>query len=252
MTTETLRQEDIAFQANLYESTNPTRRWLHNLRRKWVMNAIDRFSPSQPLYLEIGIGCGIYTKRMAGRGNVMAVDINPGFVAAANAMENVVGHLGDITKEAFPPRFDMAVCSEVLEHVPPALSADALKNLYASLKPGGYLVLTTPNSYSTVEMMARLLTFRPVVKLAQAIYGESVDDLGHINRLTQRGLRRQIAEAGFQVVGQDSLAFYIPGVAEFMGETGQNICMWFANRLEGTRLSWLLWTQCWLLRRPEK
>lgn len=249
MSVAELRQEHIAFQANLYESTNPTRRWLHNARREWIFRAIDRVTPSQPVFLEIGIGCGIYTQAMAKRGHVVAVDINPMFVEAASQMLNVTAKVADITQTAPPPIHDVALCSEVLEHVPDSRSS--LKNLFASLKPGGYLVLTTPNSYSTVELVARLLTFPLVVKLARLVYGESVDDLGHINRMTRTELGKQIAEAGFEVVQHDNVAFYLPVIAEFGGELGARICQWFATKLADTRLSSLLWTQCWVLRRPK-
>lgn len=243
------RQEHINFQANLYESNNPTRRWLHNVRRNWVMRALDQVSPSQAHFYEIGIGCGIYTNLMAQRGKVFAVDINPAFVDAANSIQNVAAQVADITQDSFAPAHDVALCSEVLEHVPD--SASALKNIFTSLKPGGYLILTTPNSYSTVELTARLLSYGPVVELARMVYGESVDDLGHINRMTRCQLRAQIDTAGFEVIRQENIAFYLPVVAEFFGESGTKICQWFASRLEGTRLAGLLWTQCWVLRRPQ-
>ena len=243
-----LRQEHIQFQSNLYESNNPTRRWLHNARRDWVLKILEQIPVTSPLYLEIGIGCGIYTQLMAKRGNVIAVDINPAFVDLANQMRNVVAHVADITTTSFAPIHDIAVCSEVLEHVPDSRSS--LKNIYSSLKPGGYLVLTTPNSYSTMELTARLLAFGPAVKLAKLVYGEPVDDLGHINRMTRRQLQEQIHATGFEVIRQDNVAFYLPLIAEFGGRCGATICQWLATRLEKSTLSSLLWTQCWLLRRP--
>ncbi len=248
MSVSELRQEHPAFQANLYESRNPTRRYLHNVRRSWVIQALGEVATSQTCFLEIGIGCGIYTQWMASHGNVFAVDINSSFVEIANLIPGVTAQVADITTDHFAPTHDVALCSEVLEHVTDSTSA--LKNIFASLKPGGYLVLTTPNSYSTVEMTARLLAFGPVIKLARLIYGESVDDLGHINRMTRTQLRAQIDEAGFEVLRQDNIAFYLPAVAEFCGEAGTRICQWFAQRLAGTRLASLLWTQCWVLRRP--
>lgn len=248
MTTAELRQGQIAFQANLYESNNPTRRWLHNARREWVLHTLYQVTHCKDSYLEIGIGCGIYTQAMSKRGTVTAVDINSTFVDAANQLPNVKAQVADITTSSFLPSHDIALCSEVIEHIPD--SQAALRNIFLSLKPSGYLVLTTPNAYSTMELAARFLAFAPIVKLARTIYGESVDDLGHVNRLTQSQLRTQIAKAGFEVIRRTDVALYIPVIAEFGGTTGARICQWLARRLTGTRFSQFLWTQCWLLRRP--
>ena len=250
MQTAELRQEHVAFQATLYESGNPTRRWLHNARRDWVLAALRAVSPAAPHYLEIGIGCGIYTRWMAAHGTVTACDINTTFVDAANALHNVTAHVADITQAAFPPVHDVAVCSEVVEHVPD--SRAALANIHASLKPGGYLILTTPNAYGTMELMARLLAFPVVVRLARCVYGESVDDLGHINRLTRGALRQQLSAAGFQFVRQANVALYLPVVAEFGGHLGMRVCRALAAWMaKSSLLSHLLWTQCWIVRRPE-
>ena len=97
MSVAELRQEDIAFQANLYESSNPTRRWLHNARREWITHALYQVARDKAAYLEIGIGCGIYTQLMAKRGPVTAVDINSAFVSAANQLHNVSARIADIT-----------------------------------------------------------------------------------------------------------------------------------------------------------
>lgn len=252
MSVAQLRQEHIAFQSNLYDSANPTRRWLHNTRRDWVMRALERIAPPQPVYLEIGIGCGIYTRAMAKQGPVFALDINPAFVDAANQLPNVVAQVSDITKTALAPVHDVALCSEVLEHLPPDLSLNALRNMYASIKPGGHLVLTTPNSWSSMEAFARLLSFKPAVQLARAIYGESVDDLGHTNRLTRQALMAQIQAAGFSIVEQNDLALYLPVIAEFGGARGLAFAKSLEHRLRAMPvMSQLLWTQCYILRRPD-
>ena len=132
MTVAELRQENIAFQSNLYESNNSTRRWLHNIRREWVISVLTEVAPVQAVFLEIGIGCGIYTSLMAARGKVFAVDINPSFVAAANTLPNVVAQVADVTQDRFSPVHDVALCSEVIEHVPDSVSA--LKNIFASFR----------------------------------------------------------------------------------------------------------------------
>ncbi|PIQ12137.1 MAG: hypothetical protein COW70_10880 [Hydrogenophilales bacterium CG18_big_fil_WC_8_21_14_2_50_58_12] len=248
-TTAELRQGNIAFQANLYESQNPVRRWLHNTRREWVMHMFEKIAPPQANFLEIGIGCGIYTVAMAKHGNVTAVDINQDFVDAASAIPRVSATRADIMTHKFFPTHDIAVCSEVIEHIPDSLTA--LRNIRTGIKPNGYLILTTPNSYSTMELFARLLSIKWVVRLARAIYGESVDDLGHINRMTRGQLQAQIKEAGFIVVNRTDRGLYIPILAEFGGVTGARISHWLARRFRRSPiLSNLLWTQCWLLQRP--
>lgn len=248
MNTAVLRQEDISFQATLYESQNLVRRWLHNSRREWVMKTLESISPSRCKYLEVGIGCGIYTKEMSMRGWVTAIDINELFVKEANRLSNVKAQVADIMETRFPARHHVAVCSEVIEHIPDSLKA--LRNIRASLNSQGYLILTTPNSYSTMEIFARLLAFGPIVKLARLIYGESVDDLGHINRLTRHQLRDQIEKAGFTVIRQNNIGLYIPVIAEFGGRPGLALSQWLATWMaQSPLLSNLLWTQCWLLRK---
>jgi SAM-dependent methyltransferase len=243
----TLRQADLAFQANLYESSNPSRHWLHNARRDWVRSAIARHARPQSSILEVGVGCGVYTRDLAGIGDVTGIDINPSFVNAANRIPNVIASIGDVMQLDYEEQFDFALCSEVIEHIPD--SQIALWNMALSLRPGGVLVLTTPNSYSTMELFARLLAFPAVARLASAIYGEPVDDLGHINRLTRRQLTHQITRVGLRIVETADIGLYLPAVAEFGGHPGRKAAQWLAETLEGTVLKGALWTQCYVLVR---
>lgn len=248
MSAPTLRQKDLAFQANLYQSANPTRHYLHNVRRRWVLATLERVRSPGSRFLEVGIGCGVYTRAMSTWGPVTAIDINPGFVEAARQLPGVQALLGDICQQAVPGQYDVALCSEVLEHVPD--SASALRHILASLRPGGHLVMTTPNAYSSLELVARLLSWPLVARLARRLYGEPVDDLGHINRMTRQQVRKQLLAAGFEVVQRQDMALYLPLVAEFGGARGAALCQWLERRLQSGPLSWLLWTQCWVVRKP--
>ena len=91
--------------------------------------------------------------------------------------------VADCTRLPFAPgAFSHAVCSEVIEHVPDPRAS--LVNIYEALAPGGVLVLTTPQKWSTTELVGRLLDLAAVRWLARQIYREPVDALGHISRLT--------------------------------------------------------------------
>ena len=246
-----MQQADIAFQANLYESANPTRRWLHQCRRDWLLAKIQHYAVAGQRCLEVGIGCGLYTGTLAAIGPLVALDVNPEFVSAASRIPNTDARLADVQAMEFHREFALAVCSEVIEHIPD--SQTALSNLLHALRPGGVLLLTTPNRFSTVELTARLLTIPGMARIAKMIYGEPVDDLGHINRLTRRELRQQLDHAGFVVEEHTNLAFYLPGLAEFGGSPAQRMLARIATFLQRSpNLSALLWTQCWVCRRPDR
>src|ERR1700722_13952901 len=86
-----LRQGDVAFQAQLYEAENPTRRWLHTTRRDWVMQAIDaNLSTSPCKVLEVGVGAGLFTRHLSQQScQVLAIDINPTFLHAVADLPGV-------------------------------------------------------------------------------------------------------------------------------------------------------------------
>ena len=247
-----VQQGDVAFQARLYEDPNPTRRGLHSVRRDWVLGeALGASAPGDSV-LEVGVGCGVFTRALSAAGRtVTAVDINPAFLDNVAGLPNVTVRRADATKPLGLGRHDLAICSEVLEHVDPSASEALLRSLFDGLRPGGTLVLSTPQSFSSVEFMARLFRFRPILALARRIYG-TADELGHINLLTAGQLSRQIRSTGFEVVRVDRFGFYLPVVAEFGGAAGAGFLRAAGKALGKIPvLRGLLWTQAWVLRRPQ-
>jgi SAM-dependent methyltransferase len=249
-----LVQSDVAFQANLYNDSNPTRQWLHRERRSWLEAHLDAILPTvglTPHIIEIGVGAGIYTRFLVSKGClVSAIDICPAFLDAVKDLKGVTVMSHDAT-QPLPVSFGaLAICSEVLEHVPPTHSQAVLNNIFAALKPGGYLLLTTPQRFSTLELAARTLTLKPVLALARLIYGHAAP-LGHINLLTAGALRAQIQAAGFEVHVERRLGLYIPVLAEFGGHWGRKVATRLAHGAERSFARSLLWTQAYVLRRPK-
>lgn len=241
---------EIAFQANLYNDPNPSRRWLHSTRREWVTEAIDtEFRTGARRVLEVGIGAGLYTRMLSDRGaDVVAIDINADFVRAVASLPGVSSRIQDVC-EFNETGFDIALCSEVLEHLPPHLSQRALQRMHDALRPGGALILTTPQSYSSAEIFARMLDLPPVLALAKRLYG-AADALGHTNRLTRTQLQKQLRQVGFEIERVELRALYVPVLAEFFGEAGRSAAMWIERTIRDVPLiSGLVWTQCYVLRR---
>ncbi len=105
-------------------------------------------APTSPArVLDVGCGSGVLLARMKSLGwEVQGVEVDPGGVTAARA-RGVAVHQGQLTEAKFPDHhFDAVHSAHVIEHVhdPVAL----LRECFRILKPGGKLVILTPNTAS--------------------------------------------------------------------------------------------------------
>ena len=118
---------------------------LHRERRRRTLMYLDEMTPGR--LLDVGCGNGSWCVYMRARGwDVTGQEIDPKAVASAPAHLSQV-HLGTLGSAAFPTdSFDAVVMNHVLEHVhePVALLAEC----YRIARPGGLLIVTTPNSES--------------------------------------------------------------------------------------------------------
>jgi 2-polyprenyl-3-methyl-5-hydroxy-6-metoxy-1,4-benzoquinol methylase len=136
------------------ESVNWSARWLSKLllffpeRRLGIENEV-MFLPAQPgaKLLDVGCGAGERLEQMRGLGwTVSGLDFDEKAVGVAKARGLDVS-CGTIPGIWFPPEtFDVVTMNHVIEHVPDPI--ELLKECYRILKPGGKVVLTTPNSSS--------------------------------------------------------------------------------------------------------
>ena len=148
----------------------------------------------------------------------------------------------DILHSSFPDGyFDLILCSEVLEHI--VDSRRALTEMHRLLAPSGVLIVSTPQRYSLMEITSKVAFLPGIIDVVRRIYKEPILETGHINLLTKQVFRRQLAQAGFKAVETHTLGLYLPGVAESMGPRGQRLAQALEQRVRGTRLDGLLWTQ---------
>jgi SAM-dependent methyltransferase len=249
-----LESELVALQRTLYASRNPTRRWLHCARRDWLFGALRRLAAEGgEAALEVGPGSGVYLPPLASLyRRVVAIDIEQAYLRhlapLAERHPNLTVVEDDITRSALAPgSFDLVLCTEVLEHVPD--SPRALAGIHRLLKPGGVLLMSTPQRYSTLEVAARVAFLPGVIDLVRRVYREPVLEAGHVNLLTARAAERQLAGAGFRIEARHKSGLYLPVVAEAGGERAARLAQWLERRLRGTALDWLLWTQYYVARR---
>ncbi|HEU0315962.1 MAG TPA: class I SAM-dependent methyltransferase, partial [Solirubrobacteraceae bacterium] len=159
----------LSLQDTLYNSTNPTRRWLHVSRREHIEGALRRAAAERPpaRALEIGPGSGIYLPLLSELAEtVVASDIEEAFLERARAISamrpNIEVVLDDIVASRLEDEsFDLVLCSEVIEHIPDP--GAALTSIRRILRPGGRLILSTPHRFSPLELAGRVAFLPGVV-----------------------------------------------------------------------------------------
>jgi hypothetical protein len=120
--------------------------------------------------------------------------------------------------------------------------------MHALLRPGGVLILSTPQRYSPLEVTAKIAFLPGIIELVRAVYREPILETGHINLMTERTVREQITSAGFEIVEAHKTGVYIPLLAEFGGQHGLRFEQKLERNLRGGAMSWILWTQYYVAR----
>jgi SAM-dependent methyltransferase len=132
--------------------------------------------------LEVGAGHGTFTEILSARGaRVVATDVSQRCADVLRERfagdERVTVVHGGADAVAGQPPFDSAVLINVLEHIPD--DDAALRDLAATLRPGGRLILWVP--------------------ALQLLYSDFDRKIGHYRRYRKGELRAQLTRAGYQV-----------------------------------------------------
>lgn len=112
-----------------------------------ALGSLPPVSKGSRQILELGSGSGIVAAVLARYGIVTGVDQSSVGVDIAKRTvvggTFVVGKLPDIPVKRAD--FDVCVMTQVIEHLTPAAQREVLRNALAKVKPGGTLIVTTPN-----------------------------------------------------------------------------------------------------------
>jgi SAM-dependent methyltransferase len=243
----------VSLQGTLYASRNPTRRWLHTARRDLVIEAI-RSAPVPRMHraLEVGPGSGIYLPALCERfDHVTALDLEQAHIAqlkqTVGGLPNLELVVGDLSRQQWGERFDLVLCSEVIEHVPDPPSFMA--GLARAVEPGGMMILSTPQPWSLMELIASLALSPVFIGLTRTIYREPVLPTGHISVMSSDRVTGLLREHGFEILASSYFGLYVPVIAEFCGDSGVRLLRRLETWLQRLGPRGLLWTQLHVARK---
>lgn len=119
------------------------------------------------------------------------------------------GICGDLARLPFLPQsFDMVVSRSVVEHLESPV--EVFKEFYRVLRPGGKVVLVTPNKYDYVSLIAAITPYRLHRFVVSRILPVSENDvfptLYRANTL--RSIRKTLGSAGLTKVELDTVSHY--------------------------------------------
>jgi 2-polyprenyl-3-methyl-5-hydroxy-6-metoxy-1,4-benzoquinol methylase len=118
--------------------------------------------------------------------------------------------------------FDAITAIELIEHLPPGMAEDTLRDAVRRLRPGGKLVLTTPDYGSAWPLIERI-----VDRLGDVEYY-----VQHINKFRPARLRSLFEDLGLQDVQVTKYLFAAPFAALFGWRFADRISRAEAGRLE--------------------
>jgi len=175
--------------------------------------------------LDLGCQEGHVTEILAGKWErVFAIDISPEYLGMVTSLLKVPVVQADAEKLPFPEQtFDLVVMTEILEHLPDPVQA--LSEVFKIVKPGGAVILSTPNrsslhfhQISNVFMVLEKLLglwLQPVLSKENLLWS-GPDDLYLHNNFAHSDIKNLLQGSGFLISFKSSY-FFLPGSQRLLG-----------------------------------
>jgi 2-polyprenyl-3-methyl-5-hydroxy-6-metoxy-1,4-benzoquinol methylase len=127
---------------------------------------------------------------------------------------DVVANLSDELPMFRDSMFDEVICDHVFEHIPGEKLPVVLLAIHRVLKPGGRLIVETPNMTGIAQ--AWVNGDYSEEELQQWIHGEDIGGAfdGHRHSYSPRSLKRRLVKGNFKVISETDKGLAIRFIAE--------------------------------------
>jgi SAM-dependent methyltransferase len=170
--------------------------------------AIRQHVETGALVLDAGCGSHLtFSREISAFARVVGFDLERSFETDNSAAPFAVR--ADVARLPFPDgRFDAVVSRSVIEHLRDP--RQAFRELSRVLRPGGTLMVVTPNKYDYVSLLAAVTPHWLHRAFVSRVFGVSENDVfpTYYRANTVRALRRVVAEAGFVERSLETIAHY--------------------------------------------
>jgi len=194
-----VEREDIRDWFSAYVNT-------HLQRLAFDLDEIRRCFQTNDRILELGSTPPVLTVALLDQGyRVEGIDIAPERFGRTIKRHGLTIHRCNLEKDPLPfadASFDGIICNEILEHLRGDLIA-IFEDVLRVLKPGGRLILTTPNIRS-VEGMLRFLFAGRSISCGGGIYDEynkirTLGHMGHVREYTVKEVREFLSRLDYEI-----------------------------------------------------
>lgn len=180
---------------------------IHQKRFADILGVIEKYRPDKKIkILEVGTWPGYLAVCFYRSGfDTAGIDIDPTRLEKIRRLGIEISPLDLNKAEGLPfekDRFDFACVSEIVEHISRDSGSRLLSEVRRVLKPGGFLVLTTPNRYS----FGNVYRFR-FPKAGHC--GADRRGHGHLQEFSQEEIVGIISSNGFKIIDKKRHNFYL-------------------------------------------
>ena len=197
---------------------------VHTLRVKRIMAMLAALPPGRLLDLGCAQGeLGLMALRSGWMVCGLDIDRSNATTARERGLQTALATLAAAFPFA-PGAFDCILAAEVLEHLldTQLLLSECLR----LLRPGGSLILSTPNLASLTNRLRLLFGMYPNWMDFKLGWGA-----GHVRYYTLPVLRQQLHELGFQIAWEVGTAIEVPLVSRIGGTVFRSLMSFLALRI---------------------